>query len=110
MLRLDASFVPSLEDFAQSLALEAADLPAHCNPPRYSLPDAQPPYVRNKCRRRHYSIRIERAYREWVKRFVLHGGKKRPRDMGAREVEACLTHLAVKRRFPRRLSPSRAER
>jgi len=34
---------------------------------------------------------------EWVKRFVLHSGKKHPRDMGAQEVEAFLTHLAVTR-------------
>jgi len=47
--------------------------------------------VRDKCRRKNYSIRTEQAYREWVKRFVLHSGKKHPRDMGAQEVEAFLT-------------------
>ncbi len=53
--------------------------------------------VRDKCRRKNYSIRTEQAYMEWVKRFVLHSGKKHPRDMGAQEVEAFLTHLAVTR-------------
>lgn len=53
--------------------------------------------VRDKCRRKNYSIRTEQAYMEWVKRFVLHSGKKHPKDMGAHEVEAFLTHLAVTR-------------
>lgn len=51
--------------------------------------------VRGKIRLKHYSIRTEQAYTDWIKRFILHFGKKHPRDMGATEVEQFLTHLAV---------------
>lgn len=52
--------------------------------------------VRGKIRLKHYSIRTEQAYVDWIKRFVLHFDKRHPSEMGAREVEAFLTHLAVK--------------
>jgi integron integrase len=51
--------------------------------------------VRAKIRLKHYSIRTEQAYTDWIKRFILHFGKQHPRDMGAAEVEQFLTHLAV---------------
>lgn len=35
---------------------------------------------------------------DWIKRFVLHFDKRHPAEMGAREVEAFLTHLAVQGR------------
>ncbi len=51
--------------------------------------------IRNRIRLKHYSIRTEETYVEWVRRFVLFHGKRHPREMGAAEVEAFLTHLAV---------------
>jgi len=54
--------------------------------------------VRDRIRRKHYSIRTEQAYVDWIRRFVLHHNKRHPRDMGAAEVEAFLTHLAVAKR------------
>jgi integron integrase len=51
--------------------------------------------VRDRIRVKHYSIRTETQYVHWIKRFILFHGKKHPRDMGAPEVEAFLTHLAV---------------
>jgi integron integrase len=51
--------------------------------------------VRDKIRLKHYSIRTEQAYADWIKRFIVHFGKKHPREMGAAEVEQFLTHLAV---------------
>ena len=51
--------------------------------------------VKGKIRLKHYSILTEQAYTDWIKRFILHFGKKHPRDMGATEVEQLLTHLAV---------------
>ena len=53
--------------------------------------------VRGKIRLKHYSIRTEQAYLDWIKRFVLHFDKKHPNEMGAVEVEVFLTHLAVER-------------
>jgi integrase len=52
--------------------------------------------VRNKIRIRHYSIRTEKTYLDWIKRYILFHHKKHPKDMGAAEVEAFLTYLAVK--------------
>jgi integron integrase len=54
--------------------------------------------VRGKIRLKHYSIRTEQAYTDWIRRFILHFGKRHPRDMGAAEVEQFLTHLAVQGR------------
>lgn len=53
--------------------------------------------MRDHLRTRHYSIRTEAAYLDWVKRFILFHGKRHPADMGAAEVGAFLTHLAVDR-------------
>jgi integron integrase len=47
-------------------------------------------------RRLGMSIRTEDAYVGWVRRFILANGKRHPRDMGAREVEAFLTDLATR--------------
>ncbi|MDP2964392.1 MAG: integron integrase [Sulfurimicrobium sp.] len=54
--------------------------------------------VRGKIRLKHYSIRTEQAYLDWIKRFILHFDKRHPAEMGAREVEIFLTWLAVDRR------------
>jgi len=66
--------------------------------PSENLPNQEPKLldqVRGKIRLKHYSIRTEQAYTDWIKRFILHFGKKHPRDMGAAEVEQFLTYLAV---------------
>lgn len=54
--------------------------------------------VRQCVRVRHYSLRTEQAYVDWVRRFVIFHGKRHPREMGAVELEAFLTHIAVERR------------
>lgn len=51
--------------------------------------------VRDRIRRKHYSMRTEDAYLHWIKRFIFFHGKRHPREMGAPEVEKFLTHLAV---------------
>jgi integron integrase len=53
--------------------------------------------VRAILRRRNYSPRTEKAYVAWIRRYVVHHGKRHPRDMGQAELEAFLTHLAVDR-------------
>ena len=53
--------------------------------------------MRIHLRTRHYSIRTEEAYVDWARRFIVFHGKRHPRDMGAAEVEAFLSHLAVER-------------
>ena len=53
--------------------------------------------MRHAIRVRHYAIRTESAYVDWAKRFILFHGKRHPAEMGAAEVEAFLTHLAIER-------------
>lgn len=54
--------------------------------------------LRDRLRLKHYSIRTETQYVQWVRRFILFHGKRHPQEMGAKEVEAFLTHLAVEGR------------
>lgn len=58
--------------------------------------------LRAAIRVRQYSIQTERVYVMWVRRFILFHGKKHPAEMGKREVEAFLSHLAMNRK----VSPS----
>ncbi len=56
--------------------------------------------VSNVLRRQHYARRTEQAYLHWIKRYIYfcktdEGDFHHPADMGAAEVEAFLTHLAV---------------
>ena len=51
--------------------------------------------VRERIRFKHYSIRIEDSYVQWIRRYVLFHGKRHPSEMGAPEVESFLTSLAV---------------
>jgi integron integrase len=53
--------------------------------------------LRHAIRVRHYSIRTEDAYVDWVRRLILFHGKRHPAALGAAEVTAFLTHLAVER-------------
>ena len=52
--------------------------------------------MRNLMRRRHYSIHTERAYRDWVKRYVRFHNMQSRDDLqhGEEKIEAFLTHLA----------------
>ena len=51
--------------------------------------------VRETLRIKHYALRTEQAYVNWIKRFILFHDKRHPREMGATEVRAFLAHLAV---------------
>jgi len=52
-------------------------------------------HVREVIRARHYSLRTEDTYVQWIKRFILFHDKRHPQTMGAAEVQAFLTDLAV---------------
>jgi integron integrase len=54
--------------------------------------------VRDKIRIKHYSIRTEQAYLDWIERFIRFHGKRHPAELAPLEVEAFLTDLAVVRR------------
>jgi len=51
--------------------------------------------VRDAIRLKHYSIRTEQAYVNWIKRYIYFHNVRHPAEMGAAEVQAFLTHLAV---------------
>ena len=51
--------------------------------------------VRRVLRLKHYSIRTEQAYVDWIRRYMVHHGLRHPRGMGGVEVTAFLSHLAV---------------
>ncbi len=51
--------------------------------------------VRGIIRLKHYSIRTEHAYVSWIKRYIFYHDKRHPKDMGKREIESFLSHLAV---------------
>ncbi len=53
--------------------------------------------VRDQIRLKHYSIRTERVYCDWVKRYIRFHKYRHPLEMGAAEVEAFLSDLAVRR-------------
>jgi len=53
--------------------------------------------VRDRCRVRHLSLNTRHAYEAWIRRYILFHDKRHPLQMGAPEVSAFLTHLAVDR-------------
>ena len=63
---------------------------------------APPPRLMDRLRgaiwRRGYALATERTYVGWALRFIRFHDRRHPAEMGAREVEAFLTDLAVKGR------------
>jgi len=60
---------------------------------------SQPPklldQVQELLRIKHYALRTEEAYVDWIRRFILFHNKRHPRDMGTPEIRAFLAHLAT---------------
>src|SRR4051812_28403443 len=53
--------------------------------------------VRTAIRSRHYSRQTEKTYVYWIRYFIFFHGKRHPGEMGAREVSAFLSWLAMER-------------
>src|SRR5256885_6876973 len=53
------------------------------------------PMIRHRLRALRYSRRTEEAYVYWIRRFVLHHGRRHPRELDEVAVAAYLSHLAV---------------
>jgi len=51
--------------------------------------------MRHAMRLKHMSYRTEQAYISWVRCFIFFHHKRHPKDMGADEIRAFLTSLAV---------------
>ncbi|GAC1451407.1 MAG: integron integrase [Steroidobacteraceae bacterium] len=54
--------------------------------------------AREKIRTRHLALRTEQAYLHWLRRYLAFHGRRHPRELGPREIEQFLTHLAVERK------------
>lgn len=54
--------------------------------------------MRDALRARHHSRRTEEAYCLWARRFIRFHGLRHPAELGEREINAYLTHLAVTER------------
>jgi hypothetical protein len=68
-------------------------------PPALSGREAKPKLLdqlREALRSRHYSRRTEQTYCHWVKRFIYFHNVRHPCEMAEPEINAFLTHLAVK--------------
>jgi integron integrase len=52
--------------------------------------------LRQALRSRHYSSRTEKTYCQWVRRFIHFHSIRHPAEMAEPEINAFLTHLAVK--------------
>ena len=65
--------------------------PTQTSPPR--LLDR----VRWHLRVKHYSLRTEQAYTDWIRRYILFHHKRHPDSMGEEEIAQFLTHLAVEK-------------
>ena len=68
-----------------------AETPATPHPPKLLE------QVVARLRVKHYSLRTEKTYVDWIKRYIWFHDKRHPQEMGAAEVEAFLSHLAVER-------------
>ena len=55
--------------------------------------------VRETIRRKHYSFHTEKSYVAWIKRYIFFHNKRHPLEMGNREIETFLTHLAIKKQM-----------
>jgi integron integrase len=53
--------------------------------------------VRWHLRVKHYSIRTEQAYVDWIRRYILFHRKRHPNEMSEKEITEFLTHLAVEK-------------
>lgn len=54
--------------------------------------------AREKMRTRHFAVRTEQVYLQWLRRYVAFHHRRHPRELGASGVEQFLTHLAVDRK------------
>ena len=75
---------------------DPASIPA--NPAALAVPPRRLlDVMRERLRLRHYSRRTEVAYVDWVRRFIRFNGRRHPRELGAADVTAFLSSLAVQR-------------
>lgn len=82
----------------------ARPLAAACPSPATTTVAEEPPAsprlldrVRWHLRVKHYSLRTEEVYLQWIRRYILFHRKRHPEQMGEEEIAAFLSHLAIDR-------------
>ena len=50
--------------------------------------------VRTRLRYRQYALATEKAYCQWIRRYILFFGKRHPRELGGEEIAGFLSYLA----------------
>lgn len=53
--------------------------------------------VSDTLRVKHYSLRTEKTYIDWIRRYIFFHKKRHPKEMGITEIQAFLTYLAIER-------------
>lgn len=53
--------------------------------------------VREVARLKHFSLATEKSYVYYIRDFILFHNKRHPKDMGAPEIRAYLSHLVIQR-------------
>src|SRR5690554_5163299 len=53
--------------------------------------------LRSNLRLRGYSLRTEKTYLDWIRRYIRFIGRRHPSEAGTAEIRAFLTYLAVDR-------------
>jgi integron integrase len=89
---------PVLDEILSILDGEDLDIDPSLGVARAPKPAAATPLLeraRHLIRLKHYSIKTEQSYLPWIKRYILFHSERDPKEMGAKEIEAFLSHLAV---------------
>jgi len=55
-------------------------------------------HVREVIRKNHFTYNTEKTYVSWIYRFIIFHDKRRPNEMGGKEIADFLTNLAVERK------------
>ena len=88
--RSQARFIPTRTDRAHASTTSSnGDLGIAA--PKPKLLDQ----VREAIHTRQYSVRTEKAYVQWIKRYIFFHQKRHPLEMGEAEVGQFLSHLAT---------------
>jgi integron integrase len=51
--------------------------------------------VSDAIRVKHYSLRTEKTYKDWIRRYILFHQKRHPTEMAGGEIQSFITHLAT---------------
>ncbi len=62
--------------------------------------------MRTVMRTERYSLKTEKAYLHWIRRFIFFNGKRHPHEMAELEVEQFLTYLAITKKVLEQINPN----